>query len=54
MAANAAERIVTFGRLPDVALDEIIAQTSDRRVARHMPLLTLDRRPRAAWGELCR
>jgi len=42
MAANLAERIVTFGRLSDIGPDEIIAHMSDPRVARHMPLLKFE------------
>lgn len=31
---------ITFTRLPEIKLDEIIAHMSDPRVAEHMPLLT--------------
>ena len=31
---------ITFGRLPDIPPDEIIAHMSDPRLAEHMPLLT--------------
>jgi hypothetical protein len=33
-------KIIAFGRLPEVATDELMAQMSDPRVAEHMPLLT--------------
>ncbi|MGD8843622.1 MAG: GNAT family N-acetyltransferase [Gammaproteobacteria bacterium] len=34
------ERHITFARLPDIPLGEIIAHMSDPRVGEHMPLLT--------------
>ncbi|NOZ32081.1 MAG: GNAT family N-acetyltransferase [Alphaproteobacteria bacterium] len=33
---------ITFGRLPEIEPDEIIAHMSSPRVAEHMPLLTFD------------
>lgn len=38
--ANSPEPHLTFTRLPDISPDEIIAQMSDPRVAKHLPLLT--------------
>jgi len=34
------KRKITFARLPEIPVDEIIAHMSDPRVAQHMPLLT--------------
>lgn len=33
---------ITFTRLPEIELDEIVAHMSDPRIAEHMPLLTLE------------
>ncbi|MGD9657824.1 MAG: GNAT family N-acetyltransferase [Methylocystis sp.] len=38
-------RRISFARLPEVSLDEIIEHMSDPRIARHMPLLLF------AWDE---
>lgn len=44
---------ITFGRLPEIAPEEIAAHMSDPRVAEHMPLLTFawDRQAVAAFVE---
>lgn len=41
MATTMQDRI-TFGRLPDISTDTILAHMSDSRLLKHMPLLTPD------------